>query len=149
MMPSGFRIPLKDIPEQPGERRVSIHWFFLPAGLGWLAAGVIGVRDSVVNGRPFSKYWGAPCALLGIMTLLSFIVCQAQIRRGTPPKGLITIRARPLILAGGVTGYTVLCFVMYRFLPGKIMWTMPFVWVLGSALIWNGTVRYFRKHPPK
>jgi hypothetical protein len=145
----GFHIRLQDLPEQPGERRISVHWFFLPVGVGWLAAGVAGVRDSLLNRQPSSMYWGLPCTFLGVFVLLTFVMCQRQLRQGKPPQSLFTIRVRPLVLFGVVAGYMVLCIAIYQHLPGRLAWALPFIWVLGSALIWNGTVRYFRKHPPK
>ena len=42
-----------------------------------------------------------------------------------------------------------LCIVLYRLLPGQMAWAIPVIWVVGGALIWNGMVRYFHKHPPK
>jgi len=145
----GFRIRLQNLPEQSGERRISVHWFFLPVGLGWLVAGAIGVHDWLLNKQPVSIYWGLPCAILGVFVLVTFVMCLWQIRQGKPPESLFTIRVRPLVLIGGVAGYMAFCILLYRLLPGQIAWALPFIWLLGSALIWNGTVGYFRKHPPK
>jgi hypothetical protein len=144
----GFRIRLQDLPEQPRERRISVHWFFLPVGLGWLVGGALGVRDWLQNTRPLSMYWGLPCALLGVLVLVTFVMCQMQIRRGKPPKDLFTVRARQLVLFGGVAASMALCFVFVQLLPG-MAWAWPLVWLFGVALIWGGIVRYFRKHPPK
>jgi xanthine/uracil/vitamin C permease (AzgA family) len=145
----GFRIRLQNLPEQPGERRISVHWFFLPVGLGWLGAGVIGVRDWLLNKQPSSMYWGLPCAFLGVFVLITFVMCQTQVRRGKPPESLFTIRARQLVLLGAVAGYMVLCIVIYQLVPGQMVWAMPLIWLVGCALIWDGIVRYFRKHSPK
>jgi len=145
----GFRIRLQNLPEQPGERRISVHWFFLPVGLGWLAAGVSGVRDWLLNKQPASMYWGLPCAFLGVFVLVTFVLCLRQIRQGKPPQTLFTIRVRPLALIGGVACYMALCIVLYRLLPGQMAWVIPVIWVVGGALIWNGMVRYFHKHPPR
>jgi hypothetical protein len=41
----GFRVQINDLPEQPGERRISLHWLPLMAGLILLAIGVMGLRD--------------------------------------------------------------------------------------------------------
>ena len=148
-MPPGFRVRLKELPEQPGERRISVHWFFLPVGVAYLAAGVIGVRDFRLNERPSSLCWALPCAFLGGLGLLTFVLCQKQIWQGKPPQALFTIRVRPLVLIGGVACCMALCIVLYRLLPGQMVSAIPFIWVVGSALIWNGTVRYFGKHPPE
>ena len=148
LMP-GFRIRLQNLPEQPGERRISVHWFFLPVGLGWLVVGVIGVRDWLLNKQTASMYWGVPCTFIGVFTLITFIMCLWQIRQGKQPESLFTIRARPLVLIGGVACNMVFCFLLYRLLPGQIAWAIPFIWVVGSALIWDCIVRYFRNHPPK
>ncbi len=145
----GFRVPLQDLPEQPGERRISVHWFFLPVGLGWLVAGAVGLRDSLLNGRPFSKYWGAACAILGVFVLITFVLCRKRMHQGRPLESLFTIRVRQLALFGSMAGCMILCFVIYRLLPSQMALAMPFIWLLVSPLIWNGTVRYFREHPPK
>jgi hypothetical protein len=145
----GFRVRLQELPEQPGERRISVHWFFLPVGLGYLAAGVAGVRDSMLNARPFSEYWGTACAVLGVFVLITFVLCLKRMHQGKPPESLFTIRVRQLALFGSMAGYMVLCFVIYRLLPGQMALAIPFIWLLGSPFIWNGTVRYFREHPPK
>jgi cytochrome c-type biogenesis protein CcmH/NrfF len=106
------------------------------------------VRDWLLNKQSASMYWGLPCAFLGVVTMLAFVMCQREIRQGKPPQSLFTIRVRPLVLFGGVAGYMVLCIAIYRLLP-QMAWALPFIWVIGSALIWNGTVRYFHNHPPK
>jgi len=145
----GFRIRLRNLPEQPGERRISVHWFFLPTGLAYFAAGVVGVRDFRLHERPASLYWALPCVFLGVLTVLGFFMCQRQIRQGKPPEALFTIRIRSLILVGSAACYMASCILLYRFLPGQITWAMPFIWVVGCALIWDCIVRYFLKHPPK
>jgi len=145
----GFRIRLQNLPEQPGERRISVHWFFLPVGLGWLVAGVIGTRDWLQNKQPASMYWGLPCAFIGVFVLVTFVMCLWQIRQGKPPQTLFTIRVRPLVLIGCVAGYMAFCIVLYRLLPGWMSLALPFIWVVGGALIWDGLVGYFLKHPPK
>lgn len=145
----GFRVRLPDLPEQPGERRISVHWFFIPVGLGFLAAGAAGVRDSLLNGRPSSKDWGMACAVLGLFELLAFVLCQKAIRQGKPPQSLFTIRVRQLILFVSMAAYMALTFTVFQLLPGQLAWAMPFFWVLGAGFVWNGIVHYFRKHPPK
>ena len=145
----GFRVRLPDFPEQPGERRISVHWFFIPLGLCYLAAGAAGVRDSLLNGRPFSKYWGAACAVLGLLALLTFVLCQKRIRQGKPPASLFTIRVRQIILFASMAAYMILTLAVFRFLPDQLALVMPLIWVFGAAFVWNGVVRYFRKHPPK
>jgi hypothetical protein len=119
----GFRVQIMNLPEQTGERRISIHWFFLPLGLVLVAVGA----------------W----------ELLAFVMCEKRIREGRPPKTLFTIRARQLILFGFLGGYMALFIVVFELLPSKIAWVWPPAWVLGGGLLGNGIVNYFRRHPPK
>jgi len=146
----GFRIRVKDLPEQSGERRISVHWFFLPLGLILLAAGLVGLRNYfLLNGPPLNKYWGSLCAFFGVFELLTFVLCEKRIRKGRPPQSLFTIRVRQLVLFGSIAGYMVLCFAISRLFVGQTAWAIPLIWVLGAGLIWNGIVLYFGKHPPK
>ena len=146
----GLRVRLPELPEQSGERRISVHWFFLPLGLVLCAAGLIGLLDHFLrNGPPIGIYWGSACAFFGLFELLTFVLCQKRIRAGRPPQSLFTIRVRPLIIFGSVAGYMAVCIVISRLLPGPVTMALPVIWVVGAALIWNGLVRYFQKHPPK
>ncbi|PWU20797.1 MAG: hypothetical protein C5B50_03105 [Verrucomicrobia bacterium] len=52
----GFRVRINDLPEQPGERKISQHWFFLLIGLVLLAMGLKGLRDYVtLKGPPLAE----------------------------------------------------------------------------------------------
>src|SRR5262245_14787365 len=42
----GIRFRISELPEQPGERRIPSHWFFLPIGLLFVFMGVKGLLDS-------------------------------------------------------------------------------------------------------
>jgi hypothetical protein len=146
----GFRFRLKDLPEQTGERRISIHWFFLPLGLVLVAVGLIGLRDYFLkNGPMFSMYWGSLCAFFGAGELMGFAICEKLVRAGRPPKIFVSIRARQIILFGGIVGYAVVLFIIFRLLPNQMACATPFFWVVGGGLVGNGIVCYFRKHPPK
>ncbi len=102
-----------------------------------------------MRGR-LARYWGAACCRpFGLFVLITFVLCQKRMHQGKPVESLFTIRVRQLALFGSMAGYMILCFVICRFLPGQMALMMPFIWLLGCPLIWNGTVRYFREHPPK
>jgi len=146
----GFRVRIKDFPEQPGERRVSIHWFFLLLGLVLVGVGLIGLRDYFLKRGPvFSAYWGSFCAFFGVWELLGFAISEKLIREGRPPKALFTIRVRQLILFGSFAGYMALWFLIIQLLPKQLSWTFPLIWVIGGGLLGTGIVRYFRRHPPQ
>lgn len=146
----GFRMKLNELPEQPGERRISVHWFFLPAALFYLAGGIACLREYPHAKAPQTlMYGGWFCIFLSLFTLLTFILCLKQIRIGRPVKSLFTIRLRMLILVGTMAGLMMFSFDLSRFLPAGIAWVLPFIWVFGGGFIWNGIVRYFRNHPPK
>jgi hypothetical protein len=137
----GLKVRLIPLPEQPGEARVSAHWFFLPAALFYIAGGLAFWRYHHV-------YCGWACVCLGLMPLLAFVLC---LRRG-PSETLFTVRARPLILVGVMASYMFLYIVIFHSITAKWAWTFPFLlllWPLSGGLIWNSIVRHFLKHPPK
>lgn len=141
---------LNELPEQPGERRISVHWFFPAMALFYLACGVAGLRESPHEKAPkVLMYGGWFCIFLGFFTLLSFVLCLKEIRAGRPVKSLFTIRLRMLILVGTMAGLGFFAFSFSRFLPAGIAWALPFIWVFGGGFVWNGIVSYFRNHPPK
>ena len=146
----GFRVQIKDLPEQTGERRISVHWFFLPVGLFYILSAWIGFRDYFSkHGSSAGKYAGYACVFLAVWMWLPFAVCQKRIKEGRPPKGLFTIRARQLILFGSFAGCFVLFFAISRIIPDRMSWALPLIWVVGVGLAGNGIVSYFRRRPPK
>lgn len=141
----GLKVRLMPLPEQPGEARVSVHWFFLPVALFWLAGGLACLRHNLM-------YCGWFCVSLGLFGLFTFVLCLWRIGVGRPPEALFTIRARPLILASVMAGYMFLYIVVCLRLTGKWAWAAPFLflfWPVSAGLIWNSIVRYFLNHPPK
>ena len=146
----GFKVRLIPLPEQPSEPQVSVHWFFLPAALFYLAGGWACLREYFFRrGSPALLYPGWFCIFLGLFVLVTFGLCLGRIRAGRPPKTLFTVRVRLLVLAGVMAGYVALPVVFFRFLPGKIAWLLPLFWVLSGAWVWNSIVRYFLRHPPR
>jgi hypothetical protein len=136
----GFRVRIKDLPEQSGERRISVHWFFLPVGLICLAGAWLGWRDYFFKEGPSSsKYAGLVCAFLAGWVFLTFVMCEKRIRQGRLVRGLPTIRARQLILFGSLAGYVALVFAISRLLPDRMAWALPLIWVIGGGLIANGS----------
>ena len=146
----GFRMQLKTLPEQPGERRISVHWFFLPAALFYIAGGLACLREYPHEKAPQTLMFGGWFLIfLGLFVLLTFVLCVRRLRAGGKVESLFTIRVRLLILGGCMAGLMMLFFTISRFLPGEIAWVLPFIWVFGGGFIWNGIVRYFENHPPK
>jgi hypothetical protein len=144
----GFRVPLKELPEHPNERRISVHWFFLPVGLLFIGAGAAVFRYS--HSHPSSDplidiLFGSLCIFVGVLELSAFGLCVKRIHEGRPPRTMFSVRVRPLILFGSIGGYMFLCFAFSRVLGVML----PIMWVIGAAMIWTGMVRYFVKHPPK
>ena len=74
----GVRFRINDLPEQPGERKVLLHWFFLPVGLFLLAIGVMGLRD-------YFRLKGPPLTELHQMNLtdVANVVVEAEIPGST------------------------------------------------------------------
>jgi hypothetical protein len=140
---AGF-MKLEPLPEQPGERRISVHWFFPLVALFWLTAGVACLRAS----KPLVSL-GWFCIILGLFMLFTFLLCLWEIGRGGKVEALFTIRARLLVLVGSIAGFMVLCFVTATSFGGKLAWPVSVIWVLGPVFIWNRIVRYFRNNPPK
>lgn len=147
----GLRVKLENLPEQPGERRISIHWFFLPTALFYLAGGVACLHEhfSVKNSWTL-MFGGCFLIFLGLLTLVTFALCLRRIRQGRPPEALFTIRVRPLVLFGSMAAYMAVVIIISLHVTNTIVQALlPFVWMFGAALIWRTIARYFRSHPPK
>lgn len=145
-----LNVPLKPLPEQPGERRIPVHWFFPLMALFYLAGGLACLRGSAHAHSPGTLLFvGWCCIALGLFGLLTFVVCVLQLQRGKTVEGLFTIRVRPLILGGCMAVYMAIFFIISRHLPGYFVMLLPFIWVFSAAWIWNRIVRYFQNHPPK
>lgn len=152
---SGGRRRLEDIlPEQLGERRISVHWFFLPVAIFWLAAGIACLRHGPLPNGSTLTLIGWFCVFLGLFGLLTFVLCVMRIRAGRPPQALFTIRVRPMIFIGSLFGYLALCVALLRFSSKftespwlTAIWMIT--WVVGAKLIGSGIIRYFHTHPPK
>jgi hypothetical protein len=132
------------LPEQPGERRISVHWFFPAVALFCIGAGIAclrGSRDLLVPG------WF--CIILGLFVLLGFVLCVWEIGRGGKVEALFSIRVRLLVLLGSMAGFNVLCFIIATSFGGKLAWPVSVIWVCGGIFMWRRIVRYFRDHPPK
>jgi hypothetical protein len=143
------------LPEQPGETRISVHWFFLPVALFWLAGGIACLRHIP---RPHEDrsliYAGWACVFISLFGLLTFTMCLVRIRAGRPPETLFTIRLRLLIFFGILAGYMTLCFVLIRLSvkyashSSWLMFIWMVAWVVGGNFIMSRMIRYFRTHPP-
>ena len=148
----GLNVRLMPIPEQAGEPRISVHWFFVPVGFGLIAAGLVCLRYGIV-------YVGWGCAFLGLFEFLTFGLCERRIRAGKPPEALFTLPLRKTVLACSMFGYLVLFAIvhikLFGILSGSRLGQMvlfvfgPVIWVLTAQLLWNAIVRYFVNHPPK
>jgi hypothetical protein len=145
-----FQKKLEVLPEQPGEKRISVHWFFLPTALLYLAGGIACLHEAPHERAARTLMYGGWALIsLGLFVLLTFVLSEMRLRQGGKIASLFTIRVRPLLLAGFMAGFMAFTFILYGMLPPAMTLTIPFIWVFGGAFIWNGIVRYFRNHPPK
>src|SRR4051812_17563930 len=74
----GFSFRISDLPEQPGERKIPLHRFFLPAGLVLLVVGIIGLRN-------YFRLKGPPLAELHALKLANVtnVVAEPEIPGST------------------------------------------------------------------
>ncbi len=74
----GFRVRINYLPEQPGERKISLHWLFLPLGLGLLIVGIMGLRN-------YLRLSGPPPAELHVLKLadITNVVAEPEIPGST------------------------------------------------------------------
>jgi hypothetical protein len=145
-----LRTKLNELPEQPGERRISVHWFFPLVALFYLGGGIACLREAPHERTPRALIYGGWALIsLGLFVLLTFVLCVKRLRAGGKIDSLFTIRTRMLVLFGAMAGLMLLSFTLYRFLPDQLAVVLPFLWVFGGGFVWNRLVRYFQNHPPK
>lgn len=75
----GFRVRIADLPEQPGESRISFHWLALPLGVFFLYGGLMCLRS-------YSRLHGPPLTVLHEVKLASItnVVAEPAIRGSAP-----------------------------------------------------------------